>query len=168
MACTKHWILDGYNVMHALNFVRPDLPFEIARERFTSWVGQFQALGDKVVTIVFDDNVHMECYQEVHPRVRTVYSPPGFNGDGAVLNIIRQTTPSMRPYCCVVTRDLMLRDAILALKAMVISPSAFADEFKAYRSHVDKRHTKNTTDFYRPFKLLFDQVNVNEKQNATD
>ena len=58
MAGIRHWILDGYNVMHALNFLSDNLPFEIARERFISWLGQFETLGDKHVTVVFDDNIH--------------------------------------------------------------------------------------------------------------
>lgn len=160
MACSKHWILDGYNVMHALNFLQSDIPFEIERERFTSWVGQFQTLGDKQVTIVFDDNVHMPGPNEIHPRVHTIYSPEGFNADGTILSIVRQAPEKIRPTLVVVTRDLMLRDALFAYRCMVISPEAFAKEFEFYRSHVkykcDFGQQSRNDRFYKPFKEFFD------------
>lgn len=159
MACNKHWILDGYNVMHALNFLQTDIPFEIARERFTSWVGQFQALGDKQVTIVFDDNVHMAGPHEIHPRVHTIYSPEGFNADGTILSIVRQTPGKIRPSLVVVSRDLMLRDALFAYRCMVVSPDAFAKEFEHYRSHInykaDFNQQKGNDRFYKPFEEVF-------------
>ncbi len=158
MACSKHWILDGYNVMHALNFLHDAIPFEIARERFTSWVGQFQALGDKQVTVVFDDNVHMPGPHEIHQRVRTLYSPEGFNADGTILNIVRLTPGKVRPSLVVVTRDLMLRDALFAYRCIVVSPESFAKEFELYRSHIkyktDFGQQKLNNRFYNPFKEI--------------
>ena len=171
MACSKHWILDGYNVMHALAFLRPDIPFDIARECFTGWVGQFQSLGDKQVTIVFDDNVHMPGPHEIHPRVHTIYSPEGFNADGTILSIVRQTPEKIRSTLVVVTRDLMLRDALFAYHCMVISPDAFAKEFDIYRSHVKYKDDvlQNSKDrFYKPFKEFFDESVPTQDKNHTE
>lgn len=157
----KHWILDGYNVMHALDFIKRDLPFEIARERFISWVCPFQALGDKVVTIVFDDNVHAPGPHEIHPRIRVIYSPEGFNADGTMLALVRQMPASQRPHVVAVTRDGMLGEALLGYGCTVISPTSFANEFQAYRSHVHYKENhldlKNDDDFtYKPFKEFFE------------
>ncbi|MFQ6723517.1 MAG: NYN domain-containing protein [Opitutales bacterium] len=152
-----HWILDGYNVMHALHWLQSSLSFELARERFISWVGQFQALGDKHVTIVFDDNVHREGPREIHPRVRVLYSPQGFNADGTILTLVRQTLPNLRPYLTIVTRDLMLRDALFAHKCVVISPEAFSREFDTYCSYSSQKHealSDKKKHFYRPFEDL--------------
>lgn len=152
-----HWILDGYNVMHALHWLQPSSSFELARERFISWVGQFQSLGDKNVTIVFDDNVHREGFKEIHPRVQVLYSPQGFNADGTILTLVRQTIPNLRPYLTVVTRDLMLRDALLAYKCVVISPEAFSKEFAIYCAHSSQKYKAISDEkkhFYRPFENL--------------
>lgn len=159
MSQARHWILDGYNVMHALHFISPDLSFETARDRFISWVGQFQALGDKKVTIVFDDNVHREGPHEVYPRVRVIYSPQGFNADGTILSLVRQTPPKEISQLVVVTRDLMLRDAIFAYRCMVISPEAFLKEFNLYRAHTNRCETFHKKDlFYQPFRDLLDDL----------
>ena len=152
----RQWILDGYNVMHALNFLPSTSSFEIARERFLSWVGQFQSLGDKNITVVFDDNVHSN---EPHgiDRVDSVYSPLGFNGDGTILSIVRQTIPKVRPNLTIVTHDLMLRDAVLAYGCVVISPEAFKEEFESYRKNVDRKYEKKIKafrNFCKPFKDL--------------
>ena len=154
----NHWVLDGYNVMHALNFIKDGLPFEIAREQFISWVCPFQALGDKHVTIVFDDNVHAPGPHEIHSRIRVIYSPTGFNADGTILSIIRQLQPSQRRYLVAVTRDMMLREAIISYGCMVVSPEHFADEFRAYRVHSDfkTKDIKSNKPFsYQPFKEFF-------------
>lgn len=158
MGCVHHWILDGYNVMHALDFLPSPLSFEVARERFLSWVSQFQTLGDKKVTVVFDDNVHLDGPREIN-RVCSVYSPAGFNGDGAILSIVRQTPRQFRPYLTIVTRDLMLRDAIFSYRCVVISPEAFKQEFETYRQHADRKNmdTKaSSCEFYKPFRDFFE------------
>ena len=162
MACMKHWILDGYNIMHVLDFIKRDLPFEIARERFISWVCPFQALGDKSVTIVFDDNVHAPGPHELHPRIRVIYSPEGFNADGTMLSLVRQMPPSQRPHVVAVTRDGMLRDALLGYGCTVISPESFSNEFQAYRSHTQRKadHPNfgqaDESFSYQPFKEFFE------------
>ena len=153
----QHWILDGYNVMYALHWLQPSFSFELARERFISWVGQFQALGDKKVTIVFDDNIHREGPREKHPRVRVLYSPQGFNADGTILTLVRQTFPKLRPYLTVVTRDLMLRDALFSYQCIVISPEAFRREFDAYCSYSSQKREAlmdKKKHFYQPFEKL--------------
>lgn len=157
----KHWILDGYNVMHALDFIKRDLPFEIARERFISWVCPFQASGDKCITIVFDDNIHAPGPHEIHPRIRVIYSPEGFNADGTMLALVRQTPPAQRQHIVAVTRDGMLREAIIGYGCMVISPESFASEYNAYRTHT--QYKTNHPNFgqtnehfaYQPFKEFF-------------
>ena len=144
--------------MHALEFVKRDLPFEIARERFISWVCPFQALGDKHMTIVFDDNVHAPGPHEIHPRVRVLYSPEGFNADGTILSLVRQMPPTQRREVIAVTRDGMLRDALLSYGCTVISPESFANEFQAYVSHTQRKteHSNfgqaNERFSYKPFK----------------
>ena len=158
----KHWILDGYNVMHALDFIKRELPFEIARERFISWVCPFQAQGDKQVTIVFDDNVHTPGPHEIHSRIRVIYSPEGFNADGTILSLVRQMPPSQRPHVVAVTRDGMLRDALLSYGCTVISPESFSAEFQAYCSHTQRKTDRPNfgqadEEFsYRPFKEFFE------------
>jgi len=152
----RQWILDGYNVMHALKFLPSVSSFEIARERFLNWVGQFQSLGDKNITVVFDANVHNNEPHGVD-RVDSIYSPVGFNGDGTILSIVRQTIPKLRPNLTVVTRDLMLRDAILAYRCVVISPEAFKQEFESYQKNADRKlgkHTESFKNFYKPFNDL--------------
>lgn len=156
MAGIRHWILDGYNVMHALNFLSDNLPFEIARERFISWLGQFETLGDKHVTVVFDDNIHEGGPREIN-RVHTLYSPQGFNGDGTVLGIVRATPSKLRHTLTIVTRDLMLRDAIFAYRCVVISPESFKQEFESYRAYADRKGSTldaARSHFSQPFKDL--------------
>lgn len=156
-----HWILDGYNVMHALHWLKSFSSFEIAREHFINWVGQFQSLGDKKITIVFDDNVHREGPQEKHPRVHVLYSPKGFNADGTILTLVRKTIPQLRASLIIVTRDLMLRDALFAYKCIVISPEAFHKEFSAYSAHScekSKKFALKKDHFYRPFETFFENL----------
>ena len=147
--------------MHALNFISDNLTFEMARERFISWVCPFQALGDKRVTIVFDDNVHMQGPHEIHSRIHVIYSPKGFNADGTILSIVRNTEASLRQHLIAVTRDTMLRDAILSYGCTVISPKSFASEFKAYQTHSQRKDSIknfNASDkrfLYQPFRAFF-------------
>lgn len=148
--------------MHALDFIKRELPFEIARERFISWVCPFQAQGDKQVTIVFDDNVHTPGPHEIHSRIRVIYSPEGFNADGTILSLVRQMPPSQRPHVVAVTRDGMLRDALLSYGCTVISPESFSAEFQAYCSHTQRKTDRPNfgqadEEFsYRPFKEFFE------------
>lgn len=160
MASKEHWILDGYNVMHALHQIQSSLPFEVSRERFISWVEHFQALGDKQMTIVFDNNVHLEGPEELSIYGNVVYSPVGYNADGTILAIIRKTTPQLRPKIIVVTRDLMLRDAILALRCVVVSPEAFLVEFERYchqSTYLSHRKKENKKISYQPFRDFFEK-----------
>jgi Predicted RNA-binding protein containing a PIN domain len=148
--------------MHALDFIKRDLPFEIARERFISWVCPFQSLGDKRITIVFDDNVHTPGPHELHSRIRVLYSSEGFNADGTILSLVRQMPSSQRQYVVAVTRDGMLRDALLSYGCTVISPESFANEFQAYCAHTQRKTDHfnfgqaDEAFSYRPFKEFFE------------
>lgn len=153
----QHWIFDAYNVMHALNYIDANTTqdFELARERFISWMQNFQNQGTHKVTLVFDSNTPQDC-QEYH-KINVIFSPRGFNADGTILLLVRNTHVSQRPNITVVTRDFMLRDALFAYKCIVISPESFAREFAHCQSHHDKsqsRYLKSQGRFYQPFKNI--------------
>ncbi|MDR1254889.1 MAG: NYN domain-containing protein [Puniceicoccales bacterium] len=156
----NHWILDGYNVMHALGKIHESPSFEVARALFVAWLGQFQSQGDKRITVVFDSNVTFEGPQVMHPRIHIIYSPQGFNADGTILMCVRQANPETRSHLTVVTRDRMLRDTLFAYNCVVVSPEAFFKEYLIYQSNtqrVNQQKTPSQKYFYKPFQTHFDR-----------
>ncbi|MDR2769605.1 MAG: NYN domain-containing protein [Puniceicoccales bacterium] len=155
----NHWILDGYNVMHALDKIRGIHSFEMARELFLTWLGQFQSQGDKLITVIFDSNTTFEGPQATHPHIRVIYSPQGFNADGTILTYVRQANPETRSHLTIVTRDRMLRDTLFAYNCVVVSPEAFFKEYLTYQSntqYVKQQKASLQEHFYKPFQMYFD------------
>ena len=148
-----HWIFDGYNVMHALHQMHPEWPFETARDAFIRQIETFQSRGDKQLTLVFDGQGTRIEMDTQHPQLRIIYSPMGLNADGVILMLVRQTVPLLRPYVRVVTRDFMLRDAIVAYHCTVLSPKKFFQELNRYRGQSSRHTTLHST--YRPFQEFF-------------
>ncbi|MDR2396595.1 MAG: NYN domain-containing protein [Puniceicoccales bacterium] len=156
----NHWILDGYNVMHALNKIRGIHSFEMARELFLAWLGQFQSQGDKRITVVFDSQVTFEGPQITHPRIHVIYSLQGFNADGTILMHVQQANPETRSHLTIVTRDRMLRDTLFSYNCLVVSPEAFFKEYLTYQSNmqrVKQQKTFSREHFYKPFQTHFDK-----------
>ncbi|MDR0393435.1 MAG: NYN domain-containing protein [Puniceicoccales bacterium] len=156
----NHWILDGYNVMHALNKIRGCRSFEVARALFVAWLGQFQSQGDKRITVVFDSNTTFEGPEATHPHIHVIYSPQGFNADGTILMHVRQANLEIRSHLTVVTRDRMLRDTLLTYNCVVVSPEAFFKEYLIYQSNTQcvKQQKKSSQEhFYKPFQTHFDR-----------
>ncbi|MDR0647701.1 MAG: NYN domain-containing protein [Puniceicoccales bacterium] len=156
----SHWILDGYNVMHALDKIRGSHSFEVARARFLTWLGQFQSQGDKHITVVFDSNVTFEGPQVTSSCIHVIYSPQGFNADGTILMYVRQANPETRSHLTIVTRDLMLRDTLFAYNCVVVSPEAFFKEYIIYQSntqHIKQQKKSSQEHFYKPFQTHFDR-----------
>jgi predicted RNA-binding protein with PIN domain len=156
----NHWILDGYNVMHALNKIRGGHSFEVTRALFVAWLGQFQSQGDKHITVVFDSNITFEGPQGMSSRIHVIYSPQGFNADGTILMYVRQVNPETRSHLTVVTRDHMLRDTLLVYNCVVVSPEAFFKEYLIYQSNtqrVKQQKKSSQKHFYKPFQTHFDR-----------
>jgi predicted RNA-binding protein with PIN domain len=154
----QHWIFDGYNVMHALHQMHPEWPFETARDAFIRQIETFQSHGDKKLTLVFDgQGTRIEVHTH-HPQLHIIYSPTGLNADGTILMLIRQTVPLLRPYVRVVTRDFLLRDAIVSYHCAVLTPNAFFQELKRYRTQPPQSAAIALP--YRPFQEFFKRLNA--------
>ncbi len=151
---SSRWILDGYNVMYAWQQLPSFQSLELTRDRFIHGVSQWQALGDQQLTIVFDSQRAETSLQEEYRGLQILYSSSGANADGMIMNLIRQTLPSLRRSLTVVTKDLLLRDAIFSYGCIVLSPEAFWQEFHRVRSQVVSRQAK-LKPFYRPFEDFF-------------
>lgn len=148
--CT-HWIFDGYNVMHALKKIPKELSFELAREHFIAWLSPFAADG-KQVTVVFDAHLPSGTPDGVH-RIRVLFSTPGVNADGLILNLVRQAARS-HSSLTVVTNDLLLRDTLFNYPCCVISAESFLNEWRQVSSASHPSTSPKAKRFYRPFKDL--------------
>lgn len=156
-----HWILDGYNLIHAFKFIQASTSLEVAREKLICLAHDFQSTGDKRITLVFDaqgTNHSQDNFYKNSSIFKVIFSRKNLNADGTILMFIKAQSKTERRNITVITGDLLLREAILSLGCLVLSPHNFYNEVKAYRHNLKffstfKRSLKPSLD-YNPFREL--------------
>ena len=131
-----HWILDGYNVLYAINLMGGRNSLEITRHKLIAISEKFQSTKNVFLTIVFDgvESERPESYSSVERgNFRIIFSNGQRNADGVILQCLTKNNEKVT----VVTADMLLRDAVIRKGGNVMSPENFYREFSDLEKHSD-------------------------------
>jgi uncharacterized protein len=130
------YLIDGYNLIHALGMIRRDLPpggLEESRRRLLAFVAQ--SFGpDASVTIVFDAQHspgHVSRRQS-REGLHVEFAPAGQSADDRIETLIEEAADP--PALVVISNDMRLQDAARRRGARSWSHEALLD-------FLDKHHT---------------------------
>jgi predicted RNA-binding protein with PIN domain len=122
----SYLILDGYNVIGALDRYRDADSFDAARELLVNDALKAAGWTGREIIVVFDAHRSPES-ERVEPRaggaVRLIFSAPGESAD----DVIERLLPNLDGPATIYTADFALQRTALARGATRATPREFAD-----------------------------------------
>ena len=152
----SYLILDGYNVIGALERYRDAESFDAARELLITDVFKAAGWTGGTVVVVFDAHRSPEPRRDesrAGGRVRIVYSGYGESAD----DVIERFLTSLDGSATVYTADFALQRATLAQGSTRATPREFAnllDELPAVTRNPDRPHASKLGDYISPETML--------------
>lgn len=154
MPRAEHLFIDGWNIIHAWEHLRPHGAGElaVAADRLLAEVRVLHDLEGLITTCVFDargPRLQIERV-ELTPGLTRLHAPAGFTADAIIEQCIAAV--SNPEDCLVATRDRALQQAVFAMGARTLSPEDLAERVSAAHSRQRRQlsnHTKNIDQTFR-------------------
>lgn len=132
------YVIDGYNVIHALPLLerRLETNLKSARDALTELCLRIQSVRGDVerVVIVFDgDSAFRDLPPENFPGVEIVFTESSEDADDRILDVLRDFASSRR--ACVVSNDHYVLNNARAFGASVLGASAFEALSRPKKKH---------------------------------
>ncbi len=125
----RHLIIDGYNVVHALEAYAQYLPasVDLACSALIEQVRVIHDVEGVTTTLVFDGNGNTVDIQKPgnQPGFSVVYSPRDVSADGIIEQIVRKSSDP--PNVTVASRDNMIAESVRSAGAVCITPVDLLD-----------------------------------------
>lgn len=130
---SRHWILDGYNVMYAWDG-GANGPLQKRRLALLDALSEFVSVDGSTMTIVFDGRPGGGGSAERHDDITVVWSRKGLSADGEIERMVRKPIPKDS---CVVTSDRMERLMVEGANVPTIGAALFVEEMRRSRRFIE-------------------------------
>jgi len=139
------YLIDGYNLMHALGVApRPGSPsLEKARLRLIDWLALEKATVGHEVCVVFDARTSTGCSEKIHRGIYMLFTQ-GETADDLMEKLIREENDP--PRMSVVSNDHRILTAARRKGCPALSCGDYVDELQGNRSPTNSRPSKAVAD----------------------
>lgn len=141
----EHWLVDGYNLIHAWEEIRGEELY-IARDRLTHWLIEYGGYEKYDITLVFDAayTEDEEKVEEFGEHFRVIYTASGESAD-KVIERLTYTLIRQKKEVHVVSSDAVIETVILGAGAYRHPSREFCRAVKRAKKQLRQEYLGNVT-----------------------
>lgn len=141
----EHWLVDGYNLIHAWEEIRGEELY-IARDRLTHWLIEYGGYEKYDITLVFDAayTEDEEKVEEFGEHFRVIYTASGESAD-KVIERLTYTLIRQKKEVHVVSSDAVIETVILGAGAYRHPSREFCRAVKRAKKQIRQEYLGNVT-----------------------
>lgn len=141
----EHWLVDGYNLIHAWEEIRGEELY-IARDRLTHWLIEYGGYEKYDITLVFDAayTEDEEKVEEFGEHFRVIYTASGESADKVIERLI-YTLIRQKKEVHVVSSDAVIETVILGAGAYRHPSREFCRAVKRAKKQLRQEYLGNVT-----------------------